>query len=38
MFMDNLFHNNGLDVEPFNDLGRGKTNDYLTMENSKHLL
>ena len=28
MFMDNLFHNNGLDVEPFNDLGRGKiTND-----------
>ena len=28
MFMDNLFHNNGLDSEPFNDLGRGKvTND-----------
>ena len=28
MFMDNLFHNNGLDYEPFNDLGRGKvTND-----------
>jgi cytochrome c peroxidase len=24
MFMDNLFHNNGLDPEPFNDLGRAK--------------
>ena len=23
MFMDNLFHNNGLDTEPFLDLGRG---------------
>ena len=21
MFMDNLFHNNGLDTEPFQDLG-----------------
>ena len=28
MFMDNLFHNNGLDEEPFTDLGLGKiTND-----------
>ena len=28
MFMDNLFHNNGLDPEPFTDLGLGKvTND-----------
>ena len=25
MFMDNLFHNNGLDTEPFQDLGLGKT-------------
>jgi len=24
MFMDNLFHNNGLDNEPFTDLGRAK--------------
>ena len=24
MFMDNLFHNNGLDIEPFTDLGLGK--------------
>ena len=24
MFMDNLFHNNGLDPEPFTDLGLGK--------------
>ena len=24
MFMDNLFHNNGLDEEPFSDLGLGK--------------
>ena len=24
LFMDNLFHNNGLDIEPFLDLGRGK--------------
>ena len=24
MFMDNLFHNNGLDTEPFQDLGLGK--------------
>jgi len=24
MFMDNLFHNNGLDPEPFSDLGLGK--------------
>jgi cytochrome c peroxidase len=24
MFMDNLFHNNGLDLEPFPDLGLGK--------------
>ena len=25
MFMDNLFHNNGLDLEPFNDIGLAKT-------------
>ena len=24
MFMDNLFHNNGLDLEPFTDIGLGK--------------
>jgi cytochrome c peroxidase len=24
MFMDNLFHNNGLDIEPFIDIGRAK--------------
>ena len=24
MFMDNLFHNNGLDIEPFTDIGRAK--------------
>ena len=24
MLMDNLFHNNGLDIEPFTDLGRAK--------------
>ena len=24
MFMDNLFHNNGLDIEPFIDIGRSK--------------
>tara|TARA_B100000767_G_C19761623_1_gene535395 strand:+ start:1695 stop:2777 length:1083 start_codon:yes stop_codon:yes gene_type:complete len=24
MFMDNLFHNNGLDTEPFTDIGLGK--------------
>ncbi len=24
LFMDNLFHNNGLDIEPFTDLGLGK--------------
>ena len=24
MFMDNLFHNNGLDIEPFLDIGLAK--------------
>ena len=24
MFIDNSFHNNGLDTEPFSDLGLGK--------------
>ncbi|MDC0204904.1 c-type cytochrome [Flavobacteriales bacterium] len=30
MFMDNEFHNNGLDVEPFSDLGLGKVTNLLS--------
>jgi len=28
LFMDNQFHNNGLDIEPFTDLGRAKFTGY----------
>ena len=34
MFMDNLFHNNGLDTEPFSDLGLAKVTG-LTSDNGK---
>ena len=30
MFMDNSFHNNGLDIEPFLDLGLGKVTGNLS--------
>ena len=30
MFMDNLFHNNGLDIEPFIDIGRAKATGNLS--------
>ena len=34
MFMDNLFHNNGLDIEPFLDIGLAKVTG-LTSDNGK---